>query len=85
MMPLTCGRTSAERKDSKRPGSSVLIVVSSAFTVSTLTTSSGAPCCCCCSPLLQADSANTEATAIALSRKLVFPDMLKSVIMMALD
>ena len=84
MMPLTCGRTSAERKDSKRPGSSVLIVVSSAFTVSTLTTNSGA-CCCCCWPLLQADSANTEATAIALSRKLVFPDMLKSVIMMALN
>ena len=84
MMPLTCGRTSAERKDSKRPGSSVLIVVSSAFTVSTLTTNSGA-CCCCCWPLLQADSANTEATAIALSRKLVFPDMLKDVIMMALN
>ena len=84
MMPLTCGRTSAERKDSKRPGNSVLMVVSSAFTVSTLTTNSGAACCCC-APLPQADSANTAATAIALSLKPVFPDMLKYVIMMALN
>ena len=84
MMPLTCGRTSAERNDSKRPGSSMLMVVSSAFTVSTLTTNSGAACRCC-APLPQADSANTAATAIALSLKPVFPDMLKYVIMMALN